>query len=73
MNETTDCGSALDLMNRTLNLIKTRHGAWMADAPQTRDLIARMIDSGIRDAAELVGLVELSGGKRYDPTTATFH
>lgn len=73
MNETTDCGSSLDLMTRTLDLIKARHGDWMADAPQTRDLIARMIDSGIRDEAELAGLVELSGGKRYDPMTATFH
>lgn len=73
MSKTTECGSPLDLMTRTLSMIKARHGDWMADAPQVRDLIARMIDSGIRDEAELVGLVELSGGKRYDPATATFH
>jgi hypothetical protein len=73
MNVTTDKGQAPDLMASALELIKARHGAWMADAPQVRDLIARMIDSGIRDEAELVGLVELSGGKRYDPATATFH
>jgi hypothetical protein len=73
MNVTTDKGQAPDLMASTLELIKARHGDWMADAPQVRDLIAEMIDSGMDDPAELVELVELSGGKRYDPATATFH
>jgi hypothetical protein len=73
MNTTTDQGSQPALLARTLELMKARHGDWIANAPQTRDLIARMIDSGIRDEAELVGLFELSGGKRYDPATATFH
>lgn len=73
MNETTENGPMLDLMARTLERIKARHGDWMADAPQTRDLIAAMIDSGMSDVADLVELVALSGGKRYDPTTATFH
>ncbi|MFN3317571.1 MAG: hypothetical protein ACK43M_02425 [Allorhizobium sp.] len=68
MSKTTN-----DLMVRTLELIKTRHGAWMANEPQTRVLIGTMIESGIADADDLVEMVELSGGKRYDPKTATFH
>ncbi|MFN3832113.1 MAG: hypothetical protein ACK4SQ_07795 [Allorhizobium sp.] len=54
-------------------MIKDRDGEWIANAPHTRDLIARLIDSGITDAAELTGLVELSGGKRYDPALASSH
>lgn len=73
MSKTTECGSALDLMTRTLSMIKARHGDLMADAPQTRDLISQMIDSGMHDEAAMVSFVELSGGKRYDPKTASFH
>lgn len=73
MYETADRGQTLDLMARTLRMIEDRHGTWLAEAPQTRELVAEMIDSGITDEAELVELVELSGGKRYDPKTASFH
>lgn len=73
MSKTTECMTTVDLMGRTLELIKTRHGDWMANEPQTRVLIGTMIESGIADADDLVEMVELSGGKRYDPKTATFH
>lgn len=73
MNETTNSGPALDLLARTLDLIKQTHGARMADAPETRDLIAEMIAVGIHEEAALVEFVGLAGGKRYDRSTATFH
>lgn len=73
MNKTRDSVPVLDLMGRALRMIKERHGAWMAEAPQTRELLAEMIVCGIREENTLVELVELSGGKGYDPKTATFH
>ena len=73
MNETTNSGPALDLLARTIDLLRKTHGTLMADAPATRDLLMEMIAVGIREEAALVEFAGLAGGKRYDRSTATFH
>lgn len=73
MNEIMNSGPALDLLARTLDLIKQTHGARTAAAPETRDLLTEMIAVGIREETALVEFVGLAGGKRYDRATATFH
>lgn len=73
MNVPRDPGLALDLLALALNLIREKHGGWMADAPETRDLITSMIDGGTDNEAQLVAMVELACGKRYNDKTPTFH
>ncbi|PYB77674.1 hypothetical protein [Rhizobium wuzhouense] len=63
------------LIARAIRKVRNAHGAWMAKDPNTRELIAELVHSGIDQEDELVELVEISamaGGKRYDKTTATF-
>lgn len=61
------------LVERALDLLRELHGPRIADAPHTRELIHHMIAMGIADAVELVELVSVAGGKRYDPISARFH
>ncbi len=73
MNVHRDSGRARDLLALALHQIREKHGGWMADAPETKDLIAAMIESGTDDEVRLVAMVELACGKRNAEKPLTFH
>ncbi|MDH4442690.1 MAG: hypothetical protein QE284_20175 [Rhizobium sp.] len=73
MNAPRDSGRARDLLALALRRIRKKHGGWMADAPETHDLIAAMIESGTDDEARLVAMVEMACGKRSAGKPLTFH
>ncbi len=60
------------LIARAVRKVRKAHGSWMAREPNTRELIVEAVHSGIDQEDDLVELVEIAEGKRYDKTTATF-
>lgn len=60
------------LIARAVRRVRKVHGSWMARDPNTRELIVEAVQSGIDQEDDLVELVEIAEGKRYDKTTAKF-
>ncbi|MDH4438939.1 MAG: hypothetical protein QE284_00955 [Rhizobium sp.] len=73
MNVPRDFGLAGDLLALALNTIREKHGGWMADAPETRNLIVAMIEGGTDNETGLVAMVELACGKRNALKPPTLH
>ena len=73
MNVPRDLGPARDLLAHALDRIRKKHGGWMADAPETRDLIASMINGGTDNEAQLVAMVELACRQCPASKPPTFH
>jgi hypothetical protein len=72
MSEDTKDPTERVLIARAVRKVRSTHGSSVAKDPNTRGLIVELVQSGFDHEDDLVELVEIAVGKRYDKTTGTF-